>query len=935
MADPDQLSKALVQFLPAQYHPQVPQIARFLAQLIERGVDTYDTQSPDSTAPEIRPALQILAGRRIVIDQGLISFGSHNQFGDISIGDIVAGDKLDLHIVLPQPEQTYSPVRVSPPAVEALIGRDGELAVFARPLIEHHLAVVVGMTGVGKTTFAARLAGQMAAEDDICWYQLRPGVSFPALLSGLAEFVAWRGDPGLRGQLRAAFAQEGRSYDPGVLVGYVERALRGKGFLICLDDYHEGLGDSNIELVGERLKVLADEGAIRLIVTSQRCPPFIGESEFPRLKGLNEGAVGELLAVRGLDPGLAPALWEATEGNAVYVTSALKLLAGADAPAALIAGLDPADHFAMLFRQVYDGLPEDQQRVMQAVAVFQGYPGSRDAVEAVLDADDQQNLLDDLAASQLLVVTKLDDERLYDQHQLWRRYCYGRLGQRRRSQLHLRAAAYYEGKRLNPRQAARLFRLRAARHYAWADEYGRAAELATAQVWSTLMRGGAADLRALLDGLVANKDELEAEALGAVRIARGRCHWALGESKPAVAELELAFADLERRQGLPGARRLQAEACALLGRFLQYSLPEQALEWVETGQRLTAGREWPDIEADLSIKRGGVLVGRSQYTEARAAVEQGLGLLPDTPSLLRIDGLTVISAILNNQGHFAEGAGKARECLVLCDQLRDDQGVDDHTRRISLLNNLAVATYMDGEWASAKAAFAEAVELARAWGPKAQQIRLGQNLGLIAIDEGDDELAQARLEEVCALAQAEELHRLVVGCLSGLADLRLRRDDLAANYAVIAEAEELIAQAEDLITKHSAERARLPELARYRAEALLARGQPEAALAQAERSLALAREQTNRSAEGQALRTLALAQTALDRHQAAAESFAASVALLEEDDYQLARTHASWGKALRARGLPAEGDELLAQARATFSRLGARRDLAQIGAEPG
>ncbi len=44
-----------------------------------------------------------LAGYAIKADQGLITFGSGNQIGSVTIGKIAGGDIIELHIHLPPP----------------------------------------------------------------------------------------------------------------------------------------------------------------------------------------------------------------------------------------------------------------------------------------------------------------------------------------------------------------------------------------------------------------------------------------------------------------------------------------------------------------------------------------------------------------------------------------------------------------------------------------------------------------------------------------------------------------------------------------------------------------------------------------------------------------------------------------------------------------
>ncbi len=124
----------------------------------------------------------------------------------------------------------------------------------------------------------------------------------------------------------------------------------------------------------------------------------------------------------------------------------------------------------------------------------------------------------------------------------------------------------------------------------------------------------------------------------------------------------------------------------------------------------------------------------------------------------------------------------------------------------------------------------------------------------------------------------------------------------------------------------------LPEIHSSRAQICLARAQYVEALAYAEKPVRCARDLGLHYKEGSALRVLGQVQQAYHQLPAALTTFERSGVLLSgRDPYELACTQAAWGGALLTNQLDREhGKALLLEARLTFERLGAQRDLAAL-----
>lgn len=90
------LAPALAAALPPELADRAPALAAALAALAAGG-----GPAAAPLAPELKAALRALAGAEVEAATARVSFGSGNQFGDVTIGDIVGGDKLTVSVALP------------------------------------------------------------------------------------------------------------------------------------------------------------------------------------------------------------------------------------------------------------------------------------------------------------------------------------------------------------------------------------------------------------------------------------------------------------------------------------------------------------------------------------------------------------------------------------------------------------------------------------------------------------------------------------------------------------------------------------------------------------------------------------------------------------------------------------------------------------------
>ncbi|NTU86000.1 MAG: hypothetical protein HGA45_42855, partial [Chloroflexales bacterium] len=433
------------------------------------------------------------------------------------------------------------------------------------------------------------------------------------------------------------------------------------------------------------------------------------------------------------------------------------------------------------------------------------------------------------------------------------------------------------------------------------------AELATRDTWGAVNRGQAGALLSLTQQLPAEglADDLRLR----VYLARGELGTLLSERAVAQAAYEAGFALLAALPEDAGRRAHQARICRGMGELLQSEAPRQALAWVERGLEMLGDSE-PFAAALLRQRAGAVLIGVGENETARAMLERALAELPPEAGAQRADTLTNLATIAWLQGETGRGEACASEALALYER------AGQRWKMVTIWQNLGLGKQYAGDWSGAALEYARALEEAVRLGGIVRQAELALCLGMLAINQGADAAARAHLDSCVALARQHQLHEQLSLGLSSLADLHLREGSWQAAETALGEAATLAASL-DL-------RYQLSEIARERAELLLARGESATGLAAAEAACEHAREQGNPREEGMGLRALGQALLAGGRPEQASSAFARSVELLDDQDpYEAARTRSAWGAA-RA---DATGDELLRAAGATFAQLGARRDL--------
>jgi ATP/maltotriose-dependent transcriptional regulator MalT len=803
---------------------------------------------------------------------------------------------------VPEPER--------PPETRGFLGRVDELDSLSQQLTSDRLVVITGLPGVGKTALAAALAQRHGGFGHLFWHTFHAGDSLHIIIWKLAQFLAWHGRSDLWLQLQSAQQTRGQIQPDEVLCNHLIHTMKGQRFVVCFDDFHIVDDDPHLDHFVERLNRIED-GSIWLIITSRLKPRSKWMYGVVKLPGLDYTGAQALLGAQmlSLDAKLLASLYARTEGNPQLLLLATNAIKRAADPEILISQL-PSDetitHFLMT--ELDRGLREDERAVMSAVAALLDYGGTRDAIEAVMDTQGVPRILYRLCDRYLLTTGDGEAGKEYHQHAMVQAFYYDLLSKRTRRTLHVRAGAYYETK---PPDA-----LKAARHFERAGEHARAADIAARDVWAIINQGQARALRHLLEGLTAS--QVGAPLWVAVLLARGDVLALLGDNELALASYQQALDRLAAEPSSPPVRVRRAHSCRGIGELLQHKSPREALEWLNRGLNELNGAS-AEEEAALLIKASTVQMNLGEIDAALDSVRQGMALLTDEPSQLRVRSLINLGMIYCARGDLDRGNAFSQRGLEMSLQLHD------YWTTVTSWINIGVEIEVAGDWDGAAAHYHKALDLAERLGSTEHQLALELNLGILKTNYGQFEVAEKHLLRCIEMARAGDVNYRLVASQSSLADLYLRQCDPDRAAPLLAAAEQLALEvgAKD----------QLPEIYRGRAHVCLARGAARDALRFARCSIRLSRQLGSQIGMGMGRRILGIVLLAQQQPEQGLTAFKQSLGLLlNRDPYEAARTKYAWGVSLLSIGDIIGGHTLLQEARATFDSLGAQHDLAAVDA---
>jgi predicted ATPase/DNA-binding winged helix-turn-helix (wHTH) protein len=194
------------------------------------------------------------SGRRAIVEEGSLAVQIHSlrqALGKEAIKTVMdRGYRLMLPVGLPPAQTAHFPVPVT---VETLIGREQDGATLLQWIRQHRITTLLGGPGVGKTSMASQVAGQLRP-DRVCWLELAPLADEESLIHQVAAAARVN----LTGQ---------------VTVDNLAAAMESASGLFVLDNA-EHLLESVARLCAQ---VLSRSREVSFFVTSQAPLSIVGE----------------------------------------------------------------------------------------------------------------------------------------------------------------------------------------------------------------------------------------------------------------------------------------------------------------------------------------------------------------------------------------------------------------------------------------------------------------------------------------------------------------------------------------------------------------------------------------------------------------------------------------------------------------------------------
>lgn len=800
-------------------------------------------------------------------------------------------------VSLPPPPSHTLPTHSQP-----FIGRQMELAHYQELLTTQGVVVISGMAGVGKTALALALAHAVAARHAIFWHTCQPDEGVDGLIWRLAAFLAERGQADLWQLLQVAPAdgrtQRGAPPPLSALIDYLVQLVQRDAYLLCLDDLHHLEQEAGAVAFVGRLIELAQAQRVQVIVTTRQKLTLPGLTPDNALAGLSLEDTRDLLHKHNLllPPDLVHQLHAETEGNGEFLALAIQALRRTDDPHTLIEQLAAAEDLERhLLALVNNLLSPAEGAVMAAVAILEGYPGTRQAIEAISEELRVRDALLSLSTRYLLTAERSPQGQCYSTHALVQKFFYNGLHRRERRLMHRRAAVHYATEEVDAIQAAL--------HHLRAEEMNDAAHIITTNLQHLIGQGRLRALHRLLTRF--RQGDLDFLLWAAICVAKGQVYTLLGEREPA----RTAYAEAHTLlASLPNAPVLRAELFLGLAGLAEQESFTEAVRLAQQGLDVLGDTD-PLLAASLYLKQAGFLAAQGEYDAARQAAHTGLAMLPPTPHVLQVAAHENLGVIDFYTGNMAQAVAHWTRGLAICRRLPHP------FKAVDLLNNLGAYHLVVGNWGEAGRLLAEGLAEADKLGTAHHQALFHLNLGILRTWQGEDAAAEAHLQTL-ARYQGE----YASNARYSLADLRLRQGRLV-------ESARLLDEAATLITAAGAAY-QWPELHRLRAQLLLAQGERVAAHTAIQESLRLAREMRMVRDEGIALGIWGQLLAAEGATDDADDAFRRSLELLADEPYEKARTQMAWGLAQQRAGDEAAGRDLLDAARQTFTQLGAQRNCA-------
>ena len=606
----------------------------------------------------------------------------------------------------------HEPIRAADAQQSAFVGRQAESTVLSEALddaLAGHGRIVLlgGEPGIGKSRLAEELASQARARGaDVlvgrCWEAGGAPAYWPWTQS-LRSYLRTIEPEQLREQAGDGAAElahllpELRGLVPGVSASeppnsegarfrlfhataeFLQRAAAHRPLVLVLDDLHAADADSLL-----LLQLLARElGSNRLLVVGafRDVDPVVGDelgallAEVARepaarrmsLRGLSAEDVGAYLeqTAPGLaSPELVAALSDRTEGNPLFVSETVRLLAAEAAPEGdgTLRLAIPASVRDVIVRRLAQLSAECRELLVHASVLGRDFAlGTLARCAGEADEIACLALLEEAMAERIIADSPGGAERLRFTHILIRDVLYESVTAARRIQLHRSARAALEA---SPGAGTGGHLAELAHHAIAGREFGpgvRYARLAADQALALLAYEEATRLyEAALDALAAwdgAGDETRCELLRGLGEAQARA----GET-PAAKETFALAAEIARRTGL--GEELARAAAGYGGRIVWGRAGDDArlVPMLEEGLAALAGQQTP-LRACLLARLAGARRDDHQRERRESLSREAVDLAR------RIGDASTLAYVLVGRAYSIVAPDTVEECLAIGSEL--------------------------------------------------------------------------------------------------------------------------------------------------------------------------------------------------------------------------------------------------------------------------
>ena len=247
------------------------------------------------------------------------------------------------------------------PRIERFVGRRKEIEIVTAESDRPRVFVAVGVAGIGKSSFAARVCELLRGKRNLYWHRFRPWDSPESILAGLGGFLSALGRPGLRSVL--ARGETGRAAE------VLRHDLPGTRSFLVFDDAHEASPDV-LALIRFLKDSIVEAPDVRVLILTRRRLAL-----YDRRDVVLFGLVGEI-DLGGLEPtDIASFLSESGDIALVGVGRRLgghplflEMLRSASHPVVASDALKDFDRF--IEEEIYKGLSDAERTMMKMASLY-------------------------------------------------------------------------------------------------------------------------------------------------------------------------------------------------------------------------------------------------------------------------------------------------------------------------------------------------------------------------------------------------------------------------------------------------------------------------------------------------------------------------------------------------------------------------------------